>query len=60
MIRFNAWKVSSGFQEDGLEGKARGGEEAGARPSQSCWWWEEVGWFERHVKRNRLCGGEGE
>lgn len=35
MIRFNGWKVSSA-QEDGLEGKARSGEEVGHGPARAA------------------------
>lgn len=42
------------------EGKTRGGEEAGAWPCQSCWWWEEVGWFLRHEEEQTVEGRESE
>lgn len=38
-----SWKVSSGSQKDGLEDETGSGKEAGARPSQSCWW-PRPGW----------------
>lgn len=50
MVRFKAWKVSSGSHEDWSENEIGGVVEAGTRASQSCWW-PRPEWGQQNGKR---------